>query len=91
MYKSITDRWDGDAKFRISCNKESQKEWNRDFTREDALDADEIAAHEKELGAIRAVENAEPASERKGKYTMPEVRSTQSGGFGTRRRIGTEE
>ncbi len=91
LYKSITDRWDRDAKFRASCNEESQKEFGKYFTREMAYDADEIAAHEKELGAVRKVENAQPSSERKDKYTAPLVRSAQAGGSGTRRRVGTEE
>ena len=91
MYKSIADRWEKDETNRRSCNEESQKQFGKDFTREDAYDADEMAAHEKELGAIRKVDNAKPASERKGKYTMPKLRSAQSGGSGTRRRVGTEE
>ena len=31
-----------------------------------------------------------PSKERREKFTVPDVRSTQSGGSGTRRRIGTE-
>ena len=56
-----------------------------------ALDADEIAKHEKEMSAIRAVEHAQPSFERMQKYDAPLVRSTQAGGSGTRRRVGTEE
>ena len=56
-----------------------------------ALDADEIAKHEKELSAIRAVEHAKPSYERKELYDAPLVRSTQAGGSGTRRRVGTED
>ena len=33
LYKSITDRWGRNAKFRVSCNEEPQKERNRDFMR----------------------------------------------------------
>ena len=56
-----------------------------------ALDADEIAQHEKEMSAIRAVEHAQPSHERMQKYDAPLVRSTQAGGSGTRRRVGTED
>ena len=44
---SQSDRWERDEQICKSCNEESHKEWGRDFTREDVLDADEIAAHEK--------------------------------------------
>ena len=56
-----------------------------------ALDADEIAKHEKEMSAIRAAEHAQPSFERMQKYDAPLFRSTQAGGSGTRRRVGTEE
>ena len=56
-----------------------------------ALDADEIAKHEIELSAIRAVEHAKPSYERKELCDAPLVRSTQAGGSGTRRRVGTED
>ena len=56
-----------------------------------ALDADEIAKHEKEMSAIRAAEHAQPSYERMQKYDAPWVRSTQAGGSGTRRRVGTAE
>ena len=55
------------------------------------LDADEIAQHEKQMNAIRAVERARPSDERMRKYNAPLVRSTQAGGSGTRRRVGAEE
>ena len=54
----IADRWERDGRFKHSCNKESQKEFGINFTRKMAYDADEIARHEKELGTMRAVENA---------------------------------
>ena len=95
LYRSsenqITDRWDREDRFKQSCNDESQKEFGRDFTREMALDADEIAKHEKEMSAVRAVEHAQPSHERMQKYDAPLVRSTQAAGSGTRRRVGTEE
>ena len=68
-----------------------QKEFGRYFDLNDAYEADELAAHEKIFGEHRKVDNATPSNERREKFTMPEVRSTQSGGSGTRRRIGTEE
>ena len=87
----ITDRWDRDDRFKASCSEESRKEFGRDFTREMALEADEIARHEKRMSAIRAVEHAKPSSQRKELYDAPLVRSTQAGGSGTRRRVGTED
>ena len=56
----------------------------------DAYEADELAAHEKILGERRKVDNAMPSQERQTKFVEPEVRSAQSGGSGTRPRIGTE-
>ena len=85
------DRYEKDPASVVSFNEEMQKEFGRDSVINDAYEADEIAAHEKILEERRLVDNAKPASERRDKYTMPEVRSTQSGGSGTRRRIGTEE
>ena len=84
----ITDRWGRDERCRQSCNEESQKESGYNFTREMALDADEIAQHEKEMSGVRAVEHAQPSHERVQKYDAPLVRSTQAGGSGTRRRVG---
>ena len=56
-----------------------------------ALEADEIAKHEKQMSAIRAVENSIPSWQRRELYDAPLVRSTQAGGSGTRRRVGTED
>ena len=90
-YTSIVDRCQKDPDFHRSCNEESQKEFGKYFILKDAYEADELAAHEEIFGERRLIDNALPAKERREKYTMPEVRSTQSGGSGTRRRIGTEE
>ena len=89
--KTIAERWERDDRFKQSCNEEPQNDFGIDFTREMAYDADEIARHEKELGAIRAVENSQPSHERMQKYDAPLVRSAQGAGSGTRRRVGTEE
>ena len=89
-YTSIVDRWEKDPAFRTSCNEESQKQLGNYFTLEDAYEADELAAHEKILGEQRKVDNAMPSKERQTKFVEPEVRSAQSGGSGTRPRIGTE-
>ena len=56
-----------------------------------ALEAYDIARHEKRMSAIRAAEHAKPSSQRKDLYDAPLVRSTQAGGSGTRRRVGTED
>ena len=87
----ITTRWDADDRFKESCSEESRKEFGRDFTRNMALEADELARHEKQMSAIRAVENAIPSWQRRELYDAPLVRSTQAGGSGTRRRVGTED
>ena len=68
-----------------------QKEFGGYFDLNDACEADELAARENILGEHRKVDNAIPSKERREKFAMPELRSTQSGGSGTRRRIGTEE
>ena len=95
LYRSsatpITDRWDRDDRFEQSCNEESQTSFGYNFNREMALNADEIAKHEKEISAVRAVEQAQPSFERMQKYDAPLVRSTQAGGSGTRRRVGTDD
>ena len=79
-----------DPAFRTSCNEELQTQLGIYFTLEDAYEADELAAHEKILGEQRKVDNAMPSKERQTKFVEPEVRSAQSGGSGTRPRIGTE-
>ena len=56
-----------------------------------ALEADEIARHEKRMSAIRAVEDAIPSWQHMELCSAPVVRSTQAGGSGTRRRVGTED
>ncbi len=56
-----------------------------------ALEAYDIARHEKRMSAIRAVEHAKPSYQRRELYDAPLVGSIQAGGSGTRRRVGTED
>ena len=45
----------------------------------------------KQMSAVRVVEHAKPSYQRKELHDAPLVRSTQAGGSGTRRRVGTED
>ena len=91
-FDPITMRWDNDEAFRESCSQESRKEFNCEFTREMALQADEIARHEEIASAARAKAHAMPSYQRQEQFSnVPLVRSTQAGGSGTRRRAGTED
>ena len=56
-----------------------------------ALEADDLARHEKQMSAVRAVEHAMPSWQRRELYNTPLIRSAQSGGSETRRRAGTED
>ncbi len=90
-FNPITMRWDADEQFRESCADESRKEFKCEFTREMALQADELARHEEEASAARAKAHAMPSYQRQELFHVPLVRSTQAGGSGTRRRAGTED
>ena len=56
-----------------------------------ALQADELARHEEQMSAVRAVEHAMPSWQRQQLYNEPLIRSAQAGGSETRRRAGTED
>ena len=56
-----------------------------------ALQADELARHEEQMSAVRAVEHAMPSWQRQKRYNAPLIRSAQTGGSETRRRAGTED
>ena len=87
----ITMRGDADGSFKESCSQESRKEFGIEFAREMASQADELARHEEQMSAFRAVEHAMPSWQRQERYNTPLVRSAQAGGSGTRRRAGTED
>ena len=84
-------RWDAEEQFRESCSEESRKEFHCEFTREVALQADELARHEEEASAARAKAHAMPSYQRQELFNVPLFGSTQAGGSGTRRRAGTED
>ena len=93
-FNPITARWDQDPKFRASCTEESIKEFGPEceFTREMALQADQLGREEDELSAARAKEHAMPSYQRQQHYPLqPVVRSQQAGGSNTRPRAGTED
>ena len=93
-FNPITARWDRDPAFRISCTEESKKEFGPEceFTRDMALQADQLGREEDELSAARAKEHAMPSYQRQQHYPLqPVVRSQQAGGSNTRPRAGTED
>ena len=91
-FDPITMRWDAEEQFRESCSQESRKEFNCEFSRGMALQADERARQEETASAARVKTHAMPSYQRQEQFpNAPLVRSTQAGGSGTRQRAGTED